>query len=453
MRSRGCEPHSGGDSSYHSHRKSTSPTKVSLPAADFDRPAGSHSEEPVIYAVPPTFPDTERPSAVLARVAEQLHRVLVGWSATDVEPTDQGYLYGYDLELRSLSGVIEHRQVFVEDMPSAGKRPGVLEIPVPGADEAITVWLYPGDPELPALRDLTDLTTIRRILARLSIPSSVTGVEVIAYRPGRRAVVRVTTVDNSFYVKVVEPGKAASIAERHQLFRASNLPVPKLLGWSADGIVAMSALPGVDAQNAVGRLKNIDDFLDQVEMLGVILADVPAFNTARPSLFNRLDWYVDRLSSRLPNERDRIATVGGMIARCGAEGRSYGHTPVTIHGDLHLGQLFVDPEYPEQLTGMLDIDTAGAGDPADDAAAFYAHVIALGEAASITDPAYAAACERVAAAWRARWQRNRNAGFASRAKAIAATHLLGHALRPLATDADRTSLRLLDHAESLVSDW
>jgi aminoglycoside phosphotransferase (APT) family kinase protein len=395
---------------------------------------------------------------VLSRVAEQLHRVLVGWSATAVEPTDDGYLYGYDLELEAIGGTTEHRLVFVEDTPRHGHRPGVLEVPVSGTDAAITVWLYPSDPELPALRDLTDLTKIERILARLSVPSTVTGskvtgVDVVAYRPGRRAVVHVTTPGDNFYVKVVEPAKAASIAERHQLFRASNLPVPKLLGWSADGIVAMSALSGVDAQAAVGRLRNMDEFLDQVEMLGILLADVPAFNTARASLFNRLDWYVDRLSSRLPAERDRIAAVGDRIARCGADGRSYGHTSVTIHGDLHLGQLFVDPEHPEQLTGMLDIDTAGAGDPADDAAAFYAHLVALGEAAAATDPGYAAACERLAAAWRARWRRNRNAGFASRTKAIAATHLLGHALRPLAGDADRASTRLLDHAESLVLDW
>jgi aminoglycoside phosphotransferase (APT) family kinase protein len=377
----------------------------------------------------------------------------VGWKSTAVEPTDDGYLYGYDLELQAKNGTVEHRLVFVEDTPRRGHRPGVLEIPVEGTDAAITVWLYPSDPELPALRDLTDVTLVQGILSRLGVPAAVSGVDVVSYRPGRRAVVRVDAADRDFYVKVVEPRKAASIAERHQQFRASSLPVPRLLGWSADGVVAMSALPGVDAQTAVGRMQGGEEFLNQVEFLGTLLAEVPAFNTARASLFDRLDWYVARLSGHLPEHADRIRAVGGRIARCGADGRSYGYRAVTIHGDLHLGQLFVDPDKPGQISGMLDIDTAGTGDPADDAAAFYAHLIALGEAAAVTDVDYADACWRLAESWRARWRRNRNAGFANRATAIAATHLLGHALRPLTDDADHVSLQLLEQAEILVKDW
>jgi aminoglycoside phosphotransferase len=403
--------------------------------------------------VPKTFPETNQPGVVLARVAEQLHRVLVGWKSTAVEPTDDGYLYGYDLELGAINGAVEHRLVFVEDTPISGHRPGVLELPIDGTDANITVWLYPSDPELPALRDLTNPSLIEGILAKLAISATVKGVEVVTYRPGRRAVVRVAIGDRSIYLKVVEPAKAASIAERHQQFRASSLPVPRLLGWSADGVVAMSALPGVDAQTAISKIQDVEEFLRQVEFLATLLAGVPAVNTARESLFERLDWYVDRLSSRMPTEKLRIADIGRRIARCGADGRSYGFTAVTIHGDLHLGQLFVDAENPALITGMLDIDTAGVGDPADDAAAFYAHLIALAEAAAARDPAYSAACFRLAAVWRARWPRNRNAGFENRARAIAATHLLGHALRPLTNDANGVSRRLLAHAESLVADW
>jgi aminoglycoside phosphotransferase (APT) family kinase protein len=390
---------------------------------------------------------------VLARVAEQLHRTLLGCTPTAVEPTDDGYLYGYDLELLAANGSVEHRQVFVEDTPRTAHRPGVLEIPVEGQDAAITVWLYPSDPGLPALHDLVDVSSTGAILAKLGYPAQVAALEVISYRPGRRAVVRVDAQPASFYLKVVEPGKAAAIAERHHQFRSSNLPVPKLLGWSADGIVAMSALPGVDAQSAVALIRDTDRFLDQVEFLTTLLASVPAFNTARGSLFDRLDWYVDRLSGRLPDQAERIRSVGVRIARCGADGREFGHTPVTIHGDLHLGQLFVDATDPGSISGMLDIDTAGAGDPADDAAAFYAHLIALGETATTVDAGYTLACARMAESWRARWLRNRNAGFENRAIAIAATHLLGHALRPLSEDAERVSRRLLDHAEDLVRDW
>ncbi len=276
---------------------------------------------------------------------------------------------------------------------------------------------------------------------------------MVTYRPGRRAVVRVEATSGCFYLKVVEPVKAAAIAERHQQFRESSLPVPRLLGWSQDGVIAMSELPGIDAQSAVARMDDPAAFLDQVEFLTTLLAGVPAFNTARGSLVDRLDWYIERLSRHLPDEAERIATTGGRISRCIAQGRSGSHTSVTVHGDLHLGQLFVDPENLGHITGMLDIDTAGVGDPADDAAAFYSHLIALGETARAQDPAYSAACDRLAEGWRSRWLRNRNAGFANRATAIAATHLLGHALRPLTADAHIVSVRLLDHAQRLVNDW
>jgi len=387
---------------------------------------------------------------VLARVAAHLGRAALGHTVTAVEPTDDGYLYGYDLRLAVDDGGVQHQRVFIE--LAHGRREGVLDIDL-GRRGAYAVWLYPSDPDLPALRAVVDSRTLSAVLARLGHPLEPEKIEVITYRPGRRAVVRVEGNASHIYLKVVEPSKAASIAERHQQFRSSSLPVPRLLGWSPEGLVAMSELPGVDAQSAVARMEHPEAFLDQLEFLSTLLAAVPAFNTARSSLVDRIDWYVERVSSRFPDETERVRRIGAMIARCNADGRSYGFTAVTIHGDLHLGQLFVDIDDPGIITGMLDIDTAGAGDPADDAAAFYAHVVALGETVAQSQPDYRAACLRLASAWRSRWLRNRNAGFASRASAIAATHLLGHALRPIAADSDAVSRRLIDHAYELVSDW
>jgi aminoglycoside phosphotransferase (APT) family kinase protein len=212
----------------------------------------------------------------------------------------------------------------------------------------------------------------------------------------------------------------------------------------------MSGLPGVEAQHVVGRIESHSAFLDQLEFLCSLLEVVPAVNTARTSLFNRLDWYLERLTERLPGDAARIIEVGNAIARKGAEGREFEFTPVTIHGDLHLGQLFVDASNPSEIAGILDIDTAGVGDPADDAGAFYAHLIALAESIEYRDPGSAAACFRLADAWVARWRRNRNAGFDARARAIAATHLLGHALQPRALDPTAASQRLLERANSLV---
>jgi hypothetical protein len=383
-------------------------------------------------------------------VADQLHRTLVDYSASISEPTDTGYLRGYELELQSATGEREQQLVFVAVEHEVPNVPGVLAVPIDGSTQLASVWIYPADPGLPALRLVTDVVSAGSTLGSLGIAAIPTAVSVVSYRPGRRAVVRLDTVGQSMFVKVVEPGKAESISERHDLFRSSGLPVPRILGWSPDGVIAMSGLPGIEAQSIVGRIGDQAAFLDQVEFVCSILGAVPAVNTARPSLFRRLDWYVDRLTETLPDERERIAIAAKAIGVRGAEGYDFEFTPVTIHGDLHMGQLFVDPANPSVIAGLLDIDTAGTGDPADDAGAFFAHLIALAESLAGIDDNASAQSLRLAEAWRARWRRNINAGYEARARAIGATHLLGHALQPRAADSDAISRRLLSHAEQLV---
>jgi len=388
--------------------------------------------------------------AILTRVAARLQCTLIDYAESIAEPTDHGYLRGYQLELRTAAGLPERRLVFVEPGLMTALAPDVLAIPVDGTNDIVAVWLYPSDPALPALRTVTDVPSASIVLANLGIPSVPTAVDVVSYRPGRRAVVRVDSPTQRLFLKVVEPGKAESISERHELFRSSGLPVPRLLGWSPDGVVGMTGLPGIEAQSAVRLIRNHGAFLDQLEFLCTLLAAVPAVNTARASLFHRLDWYVDRLTERLPDHSERVVEVGREIASRGKEGYDFEYTPVTIHGDLHLGQLFVDTDVPSDIAGILDIDTAGVGDPADDAGAFYAHLIALGDSLDERPDSSGAECYALAEAWLSRWRRNRNAGFDSRARAIAATHLLGHALQPRSPDPLAASRRLLERAHSLV---
>src|SRR5690606_11465415 len=99
-------------------------------------------------------------------------------------------------------------------------------------------------------------------------------------------------------------------------------------------------------------------------------------------------------------------------------------SPVTVHGDLHLGQVFVDTTTRNSIVGLLDIDTAGLGDPADDAAAMWAHL----KVTAHQRGEHGASAERLARVARDRWPRASDPSFAARAGAIGAVHMLGHTL-------------------------
>ena len=46
------------------------------------------------------------------------------------------------------------------------------------------------------------------------------------------------------FLKVVRPGLAEGLHERHRLLRAAGLPVPRSLGWTEDGLLVLEALVG-----------------------------------------------------------------------------------------------------------------------------------------------------------------------------------------------------------------
>src|SRR5690606_7884641 len=92
---------------------------------------------------------------------------------------------------------------------------------------------------------------------------------------------------------------------------------------------------------------------------------------ARRSLGLRADWYRDRLVPRHPGLSDRL---DALVDRIGRDLRDAPGPTAAVHGDLHLGQLLqVRPGGP---LAVLDLDTGGLGDPADDDAALWAHLLA-----------------------------------------------------------------------------
>jgi hypothetical protein len=387
---------------------------------------------------------------VLDAVASSLGSEVVGAHALQIEPTGTGFTHGYRVSLRDSAGALADHTVFVETSPPDATRPGVLTLTQPDSGERVDVWVYPADPALPALRTAVYAEAAGIVLARLGLPVDDLRVSLAAYRPGKRAVVRVDTAQTSYFLKVVRPPTAEPLQAKHTHWRNEGVPVPAVLGWSEEGLVAMEALSGAELIGVLDRVSNPDVLLDEIQHLVSQIAGVTSTAPARASLVRRLDWYEERLIEQLPDHDGVIeATARTILRRYKAGG-----TPPperTVHGDLHLAQLLVDPAAPTTITGVLDIDTSGWGDPADDAAALYAHLIATvvhdgGSRATIR----ARRCSVLADGWRRRWFHSSEPGLADRAHAISAVQLLGHALARSAAGSPDAAI-LIERAHRMVA--
>lgn len=296
------------------------------------------------------------------------------------------------------------------------------------------IWRHPLDPRLPALRLATDPISIARIAAAAGSEGEVQA-RVLAYRPGRRAVVRLSQHDTHLFVKVVRPGEAEDLAAIHEACRVAGVPAPQVVHWTPAGVVVVRDAEGTPGPVAAKRL-GVHELLAAVDALREQLLGVRTRRLARASVGSRLDWHVERLSEALPERAADLqalaATVAPHVARRGAAR--------VVHGDLHIGQLFFAGA---DVSSVIDVDTAGLGDPSDDAAAFIGHatasavrneVMGRGADARILHGLGEAAADR--------W------GTDPHTAALTSLHLVGHAIRTVGRSAEAAGL-MLDEALDL----
>jgi hypothetical protein len=171
----------------------------------------------------------------------------------------------------------------------------------PATGEQADVWLYPADPELPALRTAVYAESASVVLGRLGLPVDGVRVSLAAYRPGKRAVVRVDATDAAYFLKVVRPSKAEPLQAQHTLWREAGMAVPRVLGWSDEGLVALEALDGVEMIGVLDRVTEPSALLDAIARVTEGIGAVRSIAVARASLVRRVDWYEGRLLELLPN--------------------------------------------------------------------------------------------------------------------------------------------------------
>lgn len=238
----------------------------------------------------------------------------------------------------------------------------------------VFAWRHPFDPELPALELACDPAQVTRFLAEGGLEVSPQGVDVelLAYRPTRRAVLRARSGGTTWYLKVLRPDQVGPISSRHALLAEAGLPTPRVLLSHPDGLVVLNELQGTPLASALAADGAADlDPLRLVELLDRLPKTLLELKR-RPAWSDRIAHHGQAAQAALPEEAHRIAAVvarvqtGSEIARMGPE--------VPTHGDFYEAQLFVQGG---EVVGLLDVDTAGPGSRVDDLACLLGHLDVL----------------------------------------------------------------------------
>ncbi|GAA2175457.1 hypothetical protein GCM10009846_25440 [Agrococcus versicolor] len=298
------------------------------------------------------------------------------------------------------------------------------------------VWLHPADPRLPTLPVAAFGESAARLLERFGITGTFQS-EIVAYRPGKRAVLRLRGADGDHFLKIVPPGATEHIAQLHAALAKAGVPVPRIPRWAPQGCMLIEQAQGLAGPKAALELAP-DALLAAVDVARVGFERAEITGAARPALASRIDWYAARLARSWP------ARAGlAMALRDAVHQRRRDVTlPVVVHGDLHLGQLFFADG---AVSGLIDVDTAGVGDRDEDSAAFIGHART---SALLTEDAgrseAAVALHVLADVAGDRWLDGPHS------RALTAAHLMAHALSSAEQGAHPRADRMLDEASALV---
>lgn len=248
----------------------------------------------------------------------------------------------------------------------ASDRVAVLE----GAGSRVAVWRRADDPRLPGLAAALDPA----VQAPLLPAAGALRCAVLAYRPLRRAVVRVTDAAAPHavraYAKVLRPERADAVERRARLVADAGI-APAVLGTPAPGVVVLAPAAGrrlTDVLHAGSTAPTPESVLDLLDRLPGGAVDL----RRRRAWSERLHAHLGAAVRALPGEAVRIAALGEAVEHVLATAPAGPVVPT--HGDLSDSNVVVREG---RAVGLIDLDTVGPGHRVDDLACLLAHVDVL----------------------------------------------------------------------------
>lgn len=323
-----------------------------------------------------------RAASVLAGALAPMGQQLLSWEVHSVHHRPgAGVSVGYTAVVAAPNGTRSTEYLCATTARLSNPQAGGLTRVSPRGGEGpiIHVWRHPADPELPALAVACTPSLLSRRLG------TAIRAAMVAYRPTRRAVVRVTYPDSSTaYAKVLRPGHSAAFAERHRMLRAAGVPAPDVLRDDPDGLVLLSTGQGVALSGLLSRGMDEGRATRVFTSLSTLLDTLPATAlqlTQHPAWSERARHYAHAASTVLPEHALRARAVAEGVEQLMAA--SDPGPLVPVHGDFYEANVLMDGE---EVSSLLDVDSLGPGRRVDDLACLLGHVSVLDHLAPASYP-------------------------------------------------------------------